>query len=292
MYLKKLMFLTSFVLVFIAVKPTTSMAVGMESVSGMEGMAGMERMESVEFCYGPDCPLPPDQWADEFPDCSGGIQSPVDIFGTERNRKLRRIKFHYRPTELVVKNNGHTTEVEFEEGTSNYITVGSEQCDLLQFHFHTRSEHGVGGSSLPMEAHLVHQCESGRLAVVGVLMHYLSGTPNKTLNQVLTYAPFDEDLGEYVLDTNHVDGAYVNAKHLLPKGSRRYYTYEGSLTTPPCSEIVDWYVMQKSVGISKEQMETFKKILTDTSPDHYPFNNRPLQNLNDRTIERRTRHYR
>ena len=72
MHLKKLMFLTSCVIVFIAVKPTTSMAVGMESVSGMEGMAGMEHMESVEFCYGPDCPLPPDQWADEFPDCSGG----------------------------------------------------------------------------------------------------------------------------------------------------------------------------------------------------------------------------
>jgi carbonic anhydrase len=136
-----------------------------------------------------------------------------------------------------------------------------------------------------MEAHLVHQCESGRLAVIGVMMHYLSETPNKALNQALTYIPFDEGSGEYTIDTAHVGDVYVNAKYLLLKYNHKYYTYKGSLTTPPCSEKVDWYVMQKSVSISKEQIETFKKVLTDTSPDHYPFNNRSLQNLNERVIE-------
>ncbi len=273
MYFKKAIIFTSFVVFLVTVSPTTSVAA------------------DVEFCYGPECPLPPDQWADEFPDCSGNMQSPIDIFGTKRNRNLRPIRFHYRPTELVVKNNGHTTEVEYEEGSPNYIRIGREQCDLLQFHFHTRSEHGVGGNSFPMEAHLVHQCESGRLAVIGVMMHYLSETPNKALNQALTYAPFDEANGEYIVDTAHMDDVHINAKHLLPKHNRKYFTYKGSLTTPPCSEVVDWYVMKKSVGISKEQMETFKEILTDTSPDHYPFNNRPLQNLSERTIERLTPHF-
>ncbi len=273
MYFKKSIILTSFVILLVTIPPAISVA------------------SEVEFCYGPECPLPPEQWAEEFPDCSGGQQSPIDILGTERNKKLRPITFHYRPSEFFVKNNGHTTEVEYEEGSSNYINVGDEQCDLLQFHFHTRSEHGAGGGSFPMEAHLVHQCESGSLAVVGVMMHYLSETPNKALNQALTYAPFDKESGEYVTDTVHEAGRHVNANDLLPTRNRKYYTYRGSLTTPPCSEVVDWYVMKKPVGISQEQMETFKTILTDTSLDHYPFNNRPLQNLNKRVIERLTRHY-
>jgi len=274
MYFKKIFLLTSFAVFLSTINPTLSVA------------------SDVEFCYGPEpeCSLPPNQWADEFPECSGDTQSPIDIFGVEHNKKLRPIRFHYRPTELVVKNNGHTTEVEYEEESENYIKIGKERCDLLQFHFHTRSEHGVGGNSFPMEAHLVHQCESGRLAVVGVMMNYLSESPNKALGQALTHAPFDKDSGEYIIDTAHADEEYVNAKNLIPKHSRKYYTYKGSLTTPPCSEIVDWYVMQKPVRISKEQMDTFKTILTDTSPDHYPFNNRPLQNLNKRIIERLTRH--
>lgn len=288
MYLKKSMFVTSSVVFLLAFRSVPSLAVGMDGVKGMDDMPGMDRMESVEFCYGPECPLPPERWADEFPDCSGKTQSPVDIFGTKRNRNLRPIRFHYRPSELVVKNNGHTTEVEYEEGSPDYIRVDGEQCDLLQFHFHTRSEHGIGGNSFPMEAHLVHQCESGRLAVIGVMMHYLSETPNKALNKALMYAPFDEVSGEYIIDTVLVDDVRVNARDLLPR-KRDYYTYEGSLTTPPCSEIVDWYVMRKSVGISKQQVETFKGILADTSPDKFPFNNRPLQNLNDRAIERRNR---
>lgn len=274
MNFRKSIFATSCVAFLTLISPTASVAA------------------DVEFCYGPECPLPPERWSDEFPDCAGKIQSPIDISGTERNRRLHPIRFHYRPTDLVVENNGHTTEVALEEGSPSYIKIGRERCDLLQFHFHTRSEHNVGGGSFPMEAHLVHRCESGRLAVVGVMMQYLSEKPNKALNQALKYAPFDENSGEYIIDTAHIDGVRVNAMDLLPKHNHYYYTYEGSLTTPPCSEIVDWYVMQKSVGISKEQMETFKKILTDTSPDHYPFNNRPLQDLNDRGTERRNRYRR
>lgn len=268
MDLKKTVFTTSFVALLLSVNPTASIA------------------SEVEFCYGPDCSLPPEQWEDEFPDCGGDVQSPIDIFGAESNPHLPKIHFHYRKTELVVKNNGHTTEIEIGEDSDNYITIDGEQCDLLQLHFHTRSEHNFGGSSFPMETHFVHQCESGRLAVIGVKMHYTRDNPNRVLNKALTYAPYDDDSEEYIVGTEHIDDVYVHPKRLIPS-NRKYSTYEGSLTTPPCSEVVDWYVLNKSMGISMEQMEEFQQILTDTSPDHYPFNNRPLQDLNDRFIEAR-----
>ncbi len=288
MYIKKIVFLTSLITFIFVGRP--SLAIASDS----------------EFCYGPDCSLPPEKWADGFAECSGSKQSPIDVFKAKYSRGLPSIRFHYRLTELVVKNNGHTTEVNYEHafeneynqnddddddnggagGSLNYIKIGQEKCDLVQFHFHTRSEHGIGGNSSPLEAHLVHQCESGRLAVVGVMMNYLVNSPNKALKQALEYAPFDGSSGKYIIDTTHAGNVYVNAKYLLPS-DRRYYAYKGSLTTPPCSEIVDWYVMKKPVNISREQMNIFKQILTDTSPDGYSFNHRPLQSSNNRIIKHR-----
>jgi carbonic anhydrase len=285
MYFKKILFLTSFITFLIAGNPNSTLA------------------SNAGFCYGPDCSLPPERWGEKFPECSGKKQSPIDIINSKYSKDLPPIEFHYSPTEMVIRNNGHTTEINYEYafenedeykddndvdnmgGSSNYIEIGQEKCDLVQFHFHTRSEDVIGSEHLSMEAHLVHQCEAGHLVVVATIMSYLSDTPNETVDQILANSPFDKSSNKYIVDTAHVSGKYINAEGLLPN-NRKYYTYKGSLTTPPCSEIVDWYIMQEPTSISKKQVAEFKRILRDTTSNNYPYNNRPLQDANNRVIKR------
>ena len=244
------------------------------------------------WCYGPEpgCPLPPDKWVDEFPDCAGTSQSPVDITGTTVNRRVPKVKFEYSEAdELIFKNNGHTTEAEYEPSATDKIIVDGEDCKLLQFHFHTHSETDLGGSELPVEAHLVHQCDSGKIAVVAVMMQYLDGVdPNDGLQTVLDNAP--ESAGTFIVGDNHVMHPGLSATEILPKKAPgNYYAFDGSFTTPPCTEGIQWFVLQKTVGISKDQVDTLKKIFMDTSPDGFPYNDRPTQDLNGRALERRKR---
>lgn len=211
----------------------------------------------------------PAHWAElapEYAACGQGRnQSPVNIEG-EIEADLPPIGFHYagKVTDLV--NNGHTVQANYLPGS--YIEIGGKKYELKQFHFHSPSENHVHGKSFPMEAHFVHAAKDGSLAVVAVLME--SGKSNPALGKLWRFMPMHA--GEHSEAKDE-----VKAEALLPE-NRDYYRFNGSLTTPPCTEGVLWLVMKQPVSASEDQVATFRKAMHD-HPD-----NRPLQPLNARVI--------
>jgi carbonic anhydrase len=197
--------------------------------------------------------------------CSTGKnQSPVDISGTIEG-DLPEIAFSYSSNASNVVNNGHTVQVNYAPGST--ISVNGQQFELKQFHFHAPSENTLNGEHFPMEAHFVHADARGNLAVVAVM--FREGAANPELEKAWSVMP--EKAGESKPLTST-----VNAASLLP-ASHDYYRFNGSLTTPPCSEGVVWLVMKDADTASKEQIERF------THAVHHD-NNRPVQPLNARVI--------
>ncbi len=175
------------------------------------------------------------------------------------------------PTEIHVVNNGHTLALEYEPGST--IEFDGAVYDLLQFHFHTLSEHTVRGRRFPMEMHAVFGDDStGNFLVVGQFFKIDDdGEENSFL------AEFDRHLpalsgGKFVSEES------INLADGLVK-AKKYLTYEGSLTTPPCSPIVTWIVLRKTASLSEAQFHAFRDIMGN--------NFRPLQDLNGRPIRRR-----
>jgi len=211
----------------------------------------------------------PEFWAElspEFHLCGEGTQqSPIDIVGAVEYEDAPTLKLKYKKTPLLIKNNGHTIEVEYEAGSM--LKLDGEEYRLLQFHFHTPSEHAEDGSPYPMEAHLVHINSSGQLAVVGVFME--QGEQNEFIQKIWDYMPIEE--GEMPVEDTH-----INVQNFLPDDDDEHYHYAGSLTTPPCSEGVKWFVLKAPVEVSAGQIMQFQAI--------FPLNARPLQPLNDRII--------
>lgn len=208
----------------------------------------------------------PEHWGElspEYATCSQGReQSPIDI---PEWAPLNQpdIQFVYEPTNLTIVNNGHAIKVEYDQGS--FMTFEGKQYNLLQFHFHAPSEHTVQGQFFPIEAHFVHQSEDGEYAVVGVFIE--QGAENAAYQPVWEHLP--ADVGE----PQTIEGVSVNALDLLP-ADWSYYRYDGSFTTPPCTEGVKWVVMATPVEMSAEQIAAFTAI--------YDHNNRPVQPLNDR----------
>lgn len=211
-----------------------------------------------------------DKWGDlskDFATCKlGKEQSPIDIktAGVEK-AKLDKIEFSYQPTKFSIVNNGHTVQVNYDPGSS--IKIGKDKYDLLQFHFHTPSEEEIDGKEYDLVAHLVHKSAEGKLAVVAVLFD--RGDESKALKAYWDKLP--KDSGE----ARNLPKTMINAADMLP-ANRGYFTFNGSLTTPPCSENVRWFVLKTPVTVSKDQTTAFRKI--------YPLNNRPVQPLNGRKI--------
>ena len=210
----------------------------------------------------------PDQWGlmkPEFATCaSGARQSPIDIRSGVRV-DLEPIQFDYRATGFRVIDNGHTIQVNLDGGNS--IEVQGRRYDLLQFHFHRPSEERIDGRQFDMVAHLVHKDPEGRLAVVAVLLD--RGSAHPLVQTVWNNLPLEK--GSEV-----VVRAALDMTHLLP-ADRRYFTYMGSLTTPPCSEGVLWMVMQQPVPIANDQINVFSRL--------YPMNARPIQSAAGRLIK-------
>jgi len=196
---------------------------------------------------------------------SGERQSPIDI-STVTITDLPKIQFHYQPSPLAISNNGHTIKVSYAPGS--YITVDDKRYDLLQFHFHTPSEHAVGGKHYDMVAHLVHQSVDGQLAVVGVMFD-AGSTQNTTIAKLWDHMP--DKTGE----TNSEPEVQINAADLLPR-DLTYFNYSGSLTTPPCSQGVNWMVLATPITASTAQVERFSDI--------FPLSTRPVQPLNERVV--------
>lgn len=193
----------------------------------------------------------------------GSQQSPVDLSGAVP-ASLDAVKIAWKPQAWRVVNNGHTFQCDAAPGAGG-MTIGEESYALLQFHFHTPSEHALAGKRTAMEAHFVHRHASGRLAVVGVLM--VAGKAHPGFAAVMATAPKTEggaDLAKPVDPTT-----------FLPK-ARRFYRYEGSLTTPPCSEVVDWTVYEAPIEVAAADISTFQAA--------FPMNARPLQSMNRRFL--------
>ena len=209
----------------------------------------------------------PRNWATlspEFSDCSGKNQSPIDLAGFVE-AELPPLTFHYRKGSTEVVNNGHTVQVNQASGSS--LEADGKKFELKQFHFHSPSENLIDGKSYPMEAHLVHADDKGNLAVVAVM--FVEGESNPTLAKVWKEMP--EKAGE-----KRELPAGISAEGILP-ADRDYYRFNGSLTTPPCSEGVRWLVMKKPVSASAEQIQAFVHVM------HHP-NNRPVQPVNARPV--------
>lgn len=210
----------------------------------------------------------PEAWAHISPDnhaCdSGKRQSPIDI-GDGIRVDLEPIKFAYGPTPWSVLDNGHTVQVNIPEGLS--ITVMGRSYQLLQFHFHKPAEERVNGRSYDMVAHFVHKDADGRLAVVAVLME--KGPEHPLVQTIWNNLPLEQ--GMLVTPSSLLD-----LSKLLPE-IRDYWTYMGSLTTPPCTEGVLWMVMKQPLQVSAEQIAIFGRL--------YPHNARPIQPSNNRLIK-------
>lgn len=211
----------------------------------------------------------PANWGELSPDweaCGvGQAQSPIDI--TEAQPvSLTDIDIAYSDSAINIFNNGHTIQVNYDEGSS--ITYNEIDYQLLQFHFHHPSEHTVGGIPAAMEIHFVHRSANGELAVIGVMLVVGDNTND-------AYAPVFDHLPAEMGEPEALEDMSINAADLLPDGAL-FYTYNGSLTTPPCTEIVRWLVMVEPVVLSLEQVEAFGAI--------FELNARPVQPLNNRDL--------
>ena len=194
----------------------------------------------------------------------GHAQSPIDIRGT-RKEALPPIQFHYVDAPLKIINNGHSVQVNVAPGS--WITVGGHRYELRQFHFHHPSEEHIDGKSFDLSLHLVHGDSRGKLAVVAVLLKI--GSPNEAVRQVFDNLPQTQG------KEREIAGASINASAFLPR-SLGYYTFEGSLTTPPCTEGITWFVLKTPEDVSSEEVADFAKL--------YPRDARPIQPTGGRTI--------
>jgi len=211
----------------------------------------------------------PSSWgslSDDYKMCTlGRNQSPINITNS-LDAHLAPIQFSYTtaPTEIV--NNGHTVQVNIASGSS--IVVDKKRYELKQYHFHTPSENHIEGKSFPLEVHFVHVAKDGELAVIGVMFEY--GKANTTLAQLWEKMPMNKD------EKHELNNVAKNLMDLIPTQTQ-YYRFNGSLTTPPCSEGVKWMVLGKMLKVSQTQIEKFAHAV-------HGGNNRPIQATNARIV--------
>lgn len=209
----------------------------------------------------------PEHWGDlapEFSPCKGAQQSPIDLGGAQPV-DYQPISFHYRSSALSVVNDGHSVRVNYLPGS--YLWAGDRQYELKELDFHVPGEHRLNGRAADMEMHLLHKGPAGELAVVAVPMR-AGRRMNSTLTRIWDQIPpapgefYGRELG-------------INAVFLLP-ADRSYFTYVGSLTTPPCTEGVRWFVLAQPVEVDGSYVQHLLSLLGN--------NARPVQPVNGRTV--------
>lgn len=210
----------------------------------------------------------PDRWgdlSDEFAVCSEGMeQSPINLTAWESD-DLPTLTFNYEPTAVTVEDKGYTLQVAYDAGSQ--LMIDDRAFNLVQFHLHTPSEHTLNGESFPAELHLVHADANGNLAVVGIMLQ--EGAANPSYDAFLNHIPTAAGA------TSNPDGVMLDANDLLPS-TTTYLHYDGSLTTPPCSEGVLWHVLTEPVTLSPAQMDKLEVRIPNT--------NRPVQPLHERDL--------
>ncbi len=210
----------------------------------------------------------PEKWGDlstAYELCkTGHQQSPIDIQHTQQ-AGLAALQVEYEANPLHVVNNGHTIQVNYAAGST--LKLGHTTYQLLQFHFHSPSENTLNGKHFDMEIHFVHKDQDGHLGVLGVFVE--KGDSNIALQEIWSHLP------KAAKTEAKPKGVVINGRDLLPK-SQDYYRFVGSLTTPPCSEGVQWHVMKKPIQASGDQIRDFVDIVGK--------NNRPVQKLGHRLL--------
>lgn len=206
----------------------------------------------------------PDHWAGLdaiYSACAGEQQSPVDL-AAGRSAAAETIDRNWHPFSPLVLNNGHTIQANAPAG--NVTIVDGKAYELLQVHFHHQSEHTIDGKHSPLEAHFVHKAADGALLVLGVMIE--EGPASAEIQTIWEVVP--------AANAKAQAKAEADLAKMIPAGT--HFRYAGSLTTPPCSEIVNWVVFTQPITASKQQIQAFA--------DLYPVNNRPVQALNRRFI--------
>jgi carbonic anhydrase len=220
-----------------------------------EGPRGHEHWSELDPAYAP---------------CNAGkAQSPIDI-RTTRKTRLPPLRFEYRREPIYyVINNAHTIRVDYHDtpGSGSYLIVGEKRYQLTQFHFHRPSEEYVRGRQYDMVLHLMHKASDGEEAGVAVLL--TSGRANGTVAELWQHMPRDEG-------QRAAPGVELDPADMLP-GTRGYYVYTGSVTAPPCTEGVKWFVLKTPVEVSAAQIAAFAEL--------YPNDARPPQPLNGRVVQ-------
>lgn len=230
----------------------------------------------------------PQNWGkldEQYTLCANGkTQSPINITNaTLTNHNILKISYAITAAQAAydadstlnihgketIINDGHTLQINMPKNTSNeYITVNNNRYQLIQLHFHTPSENLINGKSFPIEIHFVHQDEDGNLAVVGVMIK--QGKYNRALEELIDELPKSK---QALKVSNKL---LIDVNNLLPQ-DKLYYSFNGSLTTPPCSEEVKWFVFATPLEASKLQINQLKTLLPAD-------NARPTQKLNEREI--------
>jgi carbonic anhydrase len=219
-------------------------------------------------------PTGAEHWGDLDPDyaaCKNGKeQSPIDIRSAEK-AELPAIRFEYKsgPLKYLI-NNGYTIRVNYHDapGSGNFLIVGDKRYQLTQFHFHRPSEEYIHGKPYDMVAHFMHKSNDGKIVGVAVLLK--AGSANATVQQLWDHMPETESKEQ------EIAGVEVNPAGLLPHDTT-YYMYMGSITAPPCTEDVTWFVLKTPVDVSAEQITAFARL--------YPHDVRPIQPLNGRMVK-------
>ncbi|WAA65617.1 carbonic anhydrase family protein [Microbacterium oxydans] len=196
------------------------------------------------------------------------MESPIDIVTADMKVDITSpaLTFAYHAGDYELENNGHTIEAVPDEDDNNIVTFGGTEYVLQQFHFHAHSEHLIDGAAADAELHLVHKSAAGDVLVLGVLLE--EGAANSSLDDLFAQIP-EENGKEVELETP------IDASDLVPADSASA-RYEGSLTTPPCTQGVQWNVFLEPQSISPAQLSTFTKV--------YPDNHRPVQPLHHREV--------
>jgi carbonic anhydrase len=202
---------------------------------------------------------------------AGKLQAPINVrAGAATPRDLPNLVFAYKPSHLSIANNGHTEQVTYDTGSTLGLVGSKDAWTLAQFHFHAPSEHQVDGASFPLETHLVHVDAAGKPAVV-VALFIREGRENAALARAFQSLP--ARAGEKVDRPNET----IEAGALLP-ADRTFFTYKGSLTTPPCTEGITWYVLKTPIEMSRAQIAAFTRL------EHLGHTNRPVQGLGGRVV--------
>ncbi|ACK71926.1 Carbonate dehydratase [Gloeothece citriformis PCC 7424] len=220
---------------------------------------------------------PDSQWPLIAPDASGNFQSPVNITETPSTDLSKFLSIHYSGLDAeTIKNTGYAFDVEYHPGNANFINVAGERFDLLQFHFHYESEHAIDNVLSDMEVHFVNRHAHGGLSVLGLLIE--EGDTNQTLAPV-----FDEIAAQLAANNGAFPSTVpftdvLDLESLFPSDWKGWF-YNGSLTTPPATEGVNWFVFETPIEMSAAQIDIFQDFLASNNLTN---NNRPLQDLNGR----------